>query len=155
MKRMYILGALLWLCSFVTYAQENLFDRFSEMEGVTSVYVSKAMFSMMSDIKVDGLQLEGIGQKLESLQVLNSEKAPVIQKLREAVTGFTPKHGYESLVRVRDDGEKVDILLKKHSNGINEFVVLADEPKEFTLIVITGRMSMQDIQNIIGEKKHK
>ena len=60
MKRMYILGALLWLCSFVTYAQENLFDRFSEMEGVTSVYVSKAMFSMMSDIKVDGLQLEGI-----------------------------------------------------------------------------------------------
>ena len=110
MKRMYILGALLWLCSFVTYAQENLFDRFSEMEGVTSVYVSKAMFSMMSDIKVDGLQLEGIGQKLESLQVLNSEKAPVIQKLREAVTGFTPKHGYESLVRVRDNGEKVDIL---------------------------------------------
>ena len=77
------------------------------MEGVTSVYVSKAMFSIMSDIKVDGLQLEGIGQKLESLQVLNSEKAPVIQKLREAVTGFTPKHGYESLVRVRDDGEKV------------------------------------------------
>ena len=155
MKRMYILGALLWLCSFVTYAQENLFDRFSEMEGVTSVYVSKAMFNMMSDIKVDGLQLEGIGQKLESLQVLNSEKAPVIQKLREAVTGFTPKHGYESLARVRDDGEKVDILLKKHSNGINEFVVLADEPKEFTLIVITGRMSLQDIQNIIGEEKHK
>ena len=71
------------------------------------------------------------------------------------MTGFTPKHGYESLVRVRDDGEKVDILLKKHSNGINEFVVLADEPKEFTLIVITGRMSLQDIQNIIGEEKHK
>lgn len=41
MKRTYIITLLLSLCSLFTYAQDSFFDKFADMEGVTSVYISK------------------------------------------------------------------------------------------------------------------
>ena len=46
MKRTYIITLLLSLCSLFTYAQDSFFDKFADMEGVTSVYISKAMLSL-------------------------------------------------------------------------------------------------------------
>ena len=47
MKRTYIITLLLSLCSLFTYAQDSFFDKFADMDGVTSVYISKAMLSLM------------------------------------------------------------------------------------------------------------
>lgn len=51
MKRTYIITLLLSLCSLFTYAQDSFFDKFADMDGVTSVYISKAMLSLMPDMK--------------------------------------------------------------------------------------------------------
>ena len=53
MKRTYIITLLLSLCSLFTYAQESFFDKYADMEGVTSVYISKAMLSLMPDMKTE------------------------------------------------------------------------------------------------------
>ena len=42
MKRTYIITLLLSLCSLFTYAQDSFFDKFADMDGVTSVYISKS-----------------------------------------------------------------------------------------------------------------
>ena len=39
MKRTYIITLLLSLCSLFTYAQDSFFDKYADMEGVTSVYI--------------------------------------------------------------------------------------------------------------------
>lgn len=54
MKRTYIITLLLSLCSLFTYAQDSFFDKFADMDGVTSVYISKAMLSLMPDMKRKG-----------------------------------------------------------------------------------------------------
>ena len=57
MKRTYIITLLLSLCSLFTYAQESFFDKYADMEGVTSVYISKAMLSLMPDMQTEGVKI--------------------------------------------------------------------------------------------------
>lgn len=151
MKRLYIFTALLCLCTLFAHAQHSLFDKYADQEGVSSVYISKTMLSMMPDMAAGGLDLKGIAGKLESIQVLSSEKPALMERLCKEADNFTPKNGYESLVRVRDEGERTDILLKKHGDGLNEFIVLTGEKMEVTLIIIIGRLNQQDIQNMVGK----
>ena len=152
MKRLYIFTALLCICTLFAHAQHSLFDKYADEKGISSVYISKAMLSMMADSEVGGFNLKGIADKLESIQVLSSEKPTLMERLgKEAADNFTPKNGYESLVRVRDEGERTDIFLKKHRDGLNEFVVLTGEKMELTLVIITGRLTQQDVQGIMGK----
>ena len=152
MKRT-LFGILLCFCTAIfAHAQTDQFDRFSDMDGVSSVYISKAMFDMMPDMKSEELNLEGLTGKLENLQVFSSEKSSVIEKMKNTARQvFKPGNGYETLVRIRDNGEHVDIYLKKHSDNLNEFAVLTQEKNEFTVIIITGRLSQKDLQGMIGQ----
>ena len=110
MKR-FLLGILLCLCTATfAHAQTTDFDRFVDMDGVTSVYVSKAMFDMMTDMQPGGLDLKGIINKLESLQVLSSEKSSVIEKMKNTARhALTRSNGYETLVRIHYNGEDTEI----------------------------------------------
>lgn len=153
MKRT-LLNILLCLCTAVfAHAQtDNMFDRFSEMDGITSVYISKAMLNMIPDIQSEIIDLKGIAGKLESVKVLNSEKESVINKMKDTANQiFTPANGYETLVRIRDNDDHADIYLKTNDNNLNEFVVLTQEKEELTIIVITGQLSPEDIKNIIQQ----
>ena len=57
MKRTYIITLLFSLCSLFMYAQDSRFDKFADMEEVTSVYISKAMLSLMPDMQTEGVKI--------------------------------------------------------------------------------------------------
>lgn len=151
MKRTYIITLLLSLCSLFTYAQDSFFDKFADMDGVTSVYISKAMLSMMPDIQTEGVNIGGVASKLDNIQILSCEKPAVIAKLKKETEFINPKNGYEELIRINDEGEKTTIYLKHDKNGKKEFVLLNNEKEEFTIIIITGNLTLQEIQGIINK----
>lgn len=151
MKRIYIITLLLSLCSLFTYAQDSFFDKFADMDGVTSVYISKAMLSMMPDMQTEGVNIGGVASKLDNIQILSCEKPAIIAKLKKETEFISPKNGYEELVRINDEGEKTTIYLKHNKNGKKEFVLLNNEKEEFTIIVITGNLTLQEIQGIINK----
>lgn len=151
MKRIYIITLLLSLCSLFTYAQDSFFDKFADMDGVTSVYISKAMLSMMPDMKTEGVNIGGVASKLDNIQILSCEKPAIIAKLKKETEFINPKNGYEELIRINDEGEKTTIYLKHDKNGKKEFVLLNNEKEEFTIIIITGNLTLQEIQGIINK----
>lgn len=151
MKRTYIITLLLSLCSLFTYAQDSFFDKFADMDGVTSVYISKAMLSMIPDMQTEGVNIGGVASKLDNIQILSCEKPAIIAKLKKETEFISPKNGYEELVRINDEGEKTTIYLKHNKNGKKEFVLLNNEKEEFTIIVITGNLTLQEIQGIINK----
>ena len=53
MKTKNILLILFLCCTSICFAQNKLFDKYSEMDNVTSVYISKAMFQMMPKIETN------------------------------------------------------------------------------------------------------
>lgn len=151
MKRTYIITLLLSLCSLFTYAQDRFFDKFADMDGVTSVYISKAMLSMMPDMQTEGVNIGGVASKLDNIQILSCEKPDIIAKLKKETDFINPKNGYEELMRINDEGDKTTIYLKHDKSGKKEFVLLNNEKGEFTIIVITGNLTLQEIQGIINK----
>lgn len=151
MKRTYIITLLFCLCSLVTYAQDSFFDKFADMDEVTSVYISKSMLSLMPDMKAEGVNIGGVASKLDNIQILSCENPAVIAKLKKELQYISPKNGYEELMRVNSEGEKTTIYLKQKKNEKKEFVLINSEEDEFTVIVITGDLSLEEMKGIVNK----
>ena len=151
MKHTYILSLLLLFYSLSSYAQQDkFFDKFAEMEGVTGAYISKAMFDMMPNIKTNNLKLGDKVRKLESLRVFTSDKPKVITQMKKEANSFFSKNGYEELMRVNSEEERVNIYMKENKKNKKEFVLLKDSKEGFAILVITGFLTLEEIQEING-----
>ena len=131
------------------------FDKMAEMEGVTSVHISKAMFRLLSGmgIKADGIDLQSVMPKLESLQIITCEKPEIIPLLKKEAEAFSTKEGYEELMRVKEDDSHTIILQKQHEDKPNEYVLVNIEGnEEFNLILMKGTLTLEELQQMMGEK---
>lgn len=157
MKHSIILIAIALFLSIPTAIQAKTFDfdKMAEMEGVTSVHISKAMFRLLSDmsIKADGIDLQSVMPKLESLQIITCEKPEIIPLLKKEAEAFSTKEGYEELMRVKEDDSHTIILQKQHEDKPNEYVLVNIEGnEEFNLILMKGTLTLEELQQMMGEK---
>lgn len=152
MIRIFIITLLTTLCSICSYGQQSFFDKYAEMEGVTSVYITKSMLSLFpkGQTSVNGVNIGNITSRLDNIQILSADEQPIIDKLRKETSGINTRNGYEELMRVREDGEKITIYFKDGKKDKKEFVLLMDEKDEFTIISIVGDLTLQEIQGIIN-----
>lgn len=157
MKHSIILIAIALFLSIPTAIQAKTFDfdKMAEMEGVTSVHISKAMFKLLSGmgIKADGIDLQSVMPKLESLQIITCEKPEIIPLLKKEAEVFSTKEGYEELMRVKEDDSHTIILQKQHEDKPNEYVLVNIEGnEEFNLILMKGTLTLEELQQMMGEK---
>ena len=152
MIRIIIITLLMTLCSICSYGQQSFFDKYAEMEGVTSVYITKSMLSLFpkGQTSVNGVNIGNIASRLDNIQILSADEQPIINKLRKESSSINTRNGYEELMRVREDGEKTTIYFKDGKKDKKEFVLLLDEKDEFTIISIVGDLTLQEIQGIIN-----
>ena len=152
MIRTFIITLLITLCSVCSYGQQSFFDKYAEMEGVTSVYITKSMLSLFpkGQASVNGVNIGNIASRLDNIQILSVDEQPIIDKLRKETSVINTRNGYEELMRVREDGEKTTIYFKDGKKDKKEFVLLVDEKDEFTIISIVGDLTLQEIQGIIN-----
>ena len=136
----FICSTLLCLCVLVAQAQYRPFDRFKNMDGVTSVYVTKDLLGMMGNKEIEGMK---------SVCVMTSHKKSIKERMRNESRLLTRRNGYEPLAQVNDKNEHVAIFRRKLTCGINEYVVMADEKKECTVIIITGRLTQKDLKHVL------
>ena len=143
------------LCSVCSYGQQSFFDKYAEMDGVTSVYITKSMLSLFpkGQTNVNGINIGDIASRLDNIQILSADEQPIVDKLRKETSHINTRNGYEELMRVREDGEKTTIYFKDGKKDKKEFVLLVDEKDEFTIISIVGDLTLQEIQGIVNNTK--
>ena len=141
------------LCSVCSYGQQSFFDKYAEMDGVTSVYITKSMLSLFpkGQTNVNGINIGDIASRLDNIQILSADEQPIVDKLRKETSHINTRNGYEELMRVREDGEKTTIYFKDGKKDKKEFVLLQDSKDEFTIISIVGDLTLQEIQGIINK----
>lgn len=150
MKTKHIFLLLFLCCTSLCFAQNKLFDKYSEMDNVTSVYISKAMFNMMPSFETNGLNLMNMKGKIESLQVLSTEDKSKQESMRNDFKSLIGKQ-HEELMRVKEGKTRATFYIKQKGDLISELVMLADTDKNFTVIQLLGNFTLQDIQNITRE----
>lgn len=150
MKTKNILILLFLFCANVSFAQNKLFDKYVDMDNVTSVYISKAMFQMMPTMEAGGLNLMNLKGKIESLQILSTQNSTVKEQMKKEFSDLI-NDKYEELMRVKDQGTKATFYIKKKGYQISELIMLADTGSEFSVIQLLGNFSLKDIQSIATE----
>ena len=55
------------------------------------------------------------------------------------------------MIRINDEGEKFTIVQKQNEGKQKEFVLLCEEQNELTIIIITGNLTLQEIQSIVNK----
>jgi len=153
MIRTLIIAIMATLCSVCSYGQQSFFDKYAEMDGVTSVYITKSMLSLFpkGQTNVNGINIGDIASRLDNIQILSADEQPIVDKLRKETSHINTRNGYEELMRVREDGEKTTIYFKDGKKDKKEFLLLQDAKDEFTIISIVGDLTLQEIQGIINK----
>ncbi|TXJ62118.1 DUF4252 domain-containing protein [Prevotella brunnea] len=151
MKRIWLL-LLLGTFSCLTFAQKALFDKYEDMNGVTTVYISTAMLRMIKNVPTSNKDISKISGKLDHLQVLECARPTLIPEIKKTAINYFRKMRYTLVMQVRDGGEHVTIYEKRYKNGKNEFVLLTTEKDDLSIINVFGNVTLQDIQSITAGK---
>ncbi len=144
------------------FAQNNPFEKFTDMEGVTSVYISKNMLSLMpkeSGMQFGDVDVSNFLEKLSSILILTSENKPVAQEMVSLANKRIQDDKYELLMRVKsDDGELVNFFMKGKPENIHEMIMIVeDSDGESVIMQFLGAFSLDDAKNITDglQKKNK
>ena len=149
-----ILVAVLVMSGWIASAQSQ-FDKFEDIDGVTSVVVTQKAFSLMSKIgsESDEEYMELI-KNIESLRVFATESAEVALQMEKAATSYLKSANLEKLMTVKEEGSNISIYVKegKSEDYVKElFMFVKDSEKtsqESVIISLTGDINLNQIAKL-------
>lgn len=156
MKKIMIKTILCAVMAFTTlnaHAQVKAFEKYSDMNGITYVYISKAMLSAISGRlnkmpSMPNVDAQVLVNKLSAIQLIHAEKNDMRAKLKSEVQGIVKKDKYELLMQVKEDGNKADIY---QNIGPQQSVVamLVEEKDGVTAVVFSGKFTTEDVMKMV------
>lgn len=142
------------------FAQEGkrLYNKYSDQEGVSAVYISPAMFKLMGqlpDINVETAD----GKKMDMAPLVRSfsgfymlsfeKKSAASAELYKEVTSLVNKGNFELMMEVKDDGSTVRMYTLGDEKVVNSFVCIINEEDETMFFSLEGSMNRSDLENLI------
>ena len=158
MKRIIILfAALLLTCSAFAQNGKGIYQKYSDSDKVSAVYVSPAMFRLIGRIPdmemgEENVNLSPIIRSLTGLYILNSENSAINTDLRADAERFIKSGKYELLMEAKDSGETIRMYTVGNDKLIEGFVMLAAEPNEVTFICLDGQMPRKEFEELIASQ---
>lgn len=154
MKKTILLLAFV-LMSNVIFAQQSVFDKFDGMEDVKSVLVTKKMFQMMANVKMDANDKETqqfitLIKKLNNLKVFTTSNPKIKADLKATSEKYLVTAGLEELMRVKDGNQNIKILVKSAAkeSQIKELLMFIEETggkNETILMSLTGDFDLNEL----------
>ncbi|AKK72229.1 hypothetical protein OK18_05865 [Chryseobacterium gallinarum] len=176
MKKLFIIFALAFSHFFTVYGQrdkfDQLFDKYQEVEGVTSIKIAKPMFGMLSSLNIDDSQLDQIKpllSKINGLKILiteNPEKSNTsdgrrvqdnLSQLSKDISSYLKNLNYNEIMSVNNSGAKIKFLSAEARNGILDDLLLSIDggSGESIFVMLDGKLSMDDVSKIISSSETK
>lgn len=158
MKRLFLLAAML-LVTISSFAQDgkSIYQKYSDSEDISAVYVSPAMFKLIGklpDIEMNSGEVNfyPIIKSLTGLYIINSSNKNINAQLYADVEKFIKSGRYELLMEAKDSGETVKMYTVGDDTVVNSFVMVARDGDETTFICIDGNMNRTDMEKLLAEQ---
>lgn len=145
MKNIYFL--MLFLAApFLSQAQ-GAFDKFEDIDEVTTVVVSKSMFKLMSSFNSDTdpetQEYMEMIKTIDGLRVYVTENQDIAREMKEVATKYIKSSKLTELMRVTDKDANVKIYIKQ---GRDE-----DHVKELLMFVSDKEDEQTVLMSLIGD----
>jgi len=157
-----IIGLMLAMLPLFTFSQ-SVFDKFEDMDDVSTVVVSKKAFELM--IKMSGNNTEAkeyvdmVGG-LTGLRVFATENASIAADMKSKVTSYLKDSKLSELMRVKDKEGNVKIYIREGKDadhvselfmfveGISKHMGGEDRKPEAVIVTITGDIDLNKISEL-------
>lgn len=153
MKRLVLTGMLLCIVISIiaqTNPVDEIFDKYSEREGFTSVYISGKMFGLLAGDGKTETGERNLFSKLKSIRILSVEDSLINRSLNffDELSRKLDLKTYEELMVVRDGKDNTRFLIKQDGDIITELLMISGGPGNNSLILIRGDLDLKTISEI-------
>ncbi|MBQ8062099.1 MAG: DUF4252 domain-containing protein [Bacteroidales bacterium] len=145
------------LASLLMNAQDykNLYQKYSDDERVTAVYISPAMFKLIGklpEVKIEdnGVDFGPMIKSMTGFYLLQTEDKDLADKIFKDVSKVVDGHKFETLMEVKEKGERVNIFSLGDKDFLKSLLFTAFQGNETTFISIDGLIKRDDVENAIG-----
>lgn len=147
MKKLLLIFCLLGIC-ITGQAQSELFQKYHDVKGVSTVQVSKAMFKLMPNLTVGNKNIKKLANKMDHLQVLTCDRQSLIETIVDEAKRIYTKKPWEEVMRYREGDENTVFYMKSRGGGKYEYAILNSEKGSFNLINIVGKVTLEELQQL-------
>ena len=158
MKRfIFLFAALLLTLSAAAQNGKSIYQKYSDEENVSAVYISPAMFRLIGKIPEvntgDGeVNLSPIIRSLSGMYIINSENEKINGNLRAEAERFINSGRYEMLMEAKKSGETVRMYTVGNDKVVEGFVMLAAEAASVTFICLDGQMPRDEFETLMAKQ---
>jgi len=170
--RIVIIALALAVMPLFTFAQ-SVFDKFEDMDDVSSVIINKRAFKLLGQIDVDSDDKDAqeyinLVESLNSLRVFATENAAIATEMKAKVASYLKSSNQLSeLMRVKDKDGNVKIYIKEGRDenhvtelfmfvdGISKHMGDEDRKPEAVIVSITGDIDLNKISELTNKMNIK
>lgn len=155
MKKRVTIPAILLFITLAAFGQNNpideLFDKYSGQEGITTIYISSRMFSMIAQADLDDEELEKLIDNLKSIRIMTISDSLLNRKINfyEELGKKLDYNKYEELMVVKDGGKDLIFLIREKGKRIEELLMVGGGVTgSNVLLSIKGDLDLNNIAEI-------
>ena len=157
MKKIIAIAAAL-LLTVTSFAQtgKSIYNKYSDADDVSAVYISPAMFRLIGklpDMNMGGendVNISPLIRSLDGFFLVDSRNGSINASLKAEAEKLVKGSDYELLMEVKDHGETVRMYTTGDDKVVTSFLMLASEKEECTFICMDGQMSRKDLEKAIS-----
>ncbi len=144
-----VIAIAILVSSVSTSAQTGTLEKLLKIDGVTSVYISKAMLSIIgaNNLNLDD-NISAIANDLNSIEIYNIENKKAIEQSRPIIAKLSSTPGLEILTRINEDKESTIIYGKQTNKVFSQILIVVDETDEISIINLTGNIPLDKISEL-------
>ena len=139
-------------------AQNSIFDKFEDMEDVTTVIVTPEAFKMISKFKGSGPEAQEYIEMvsgLTSFRVFTTENLSIAGEMRDVVSKYLQTAKLTELMRVKDKDAHVKIYVRegKDEDHVSELLMFVSDMQksanqEAVILSLTGNIDLNKIAKL-------
>ncbi|MCJ7449106.1 MAG: DUF4252 domain-containing protein [Bacteroidales bacterium] len=153
MKKLIILSTI--LCMFQALqaqksAIDDFFDKYSEREGFTTVYISSKLLSLFTPKDANKEDGSDMIARIKSIRILSVEDSLLNMNMNfyKELSNKLDLSVYEELMVVKEGSETTKFLIRQTGDLISELLVITGGPNDNTLISIKGDLDMKSLSKM-------
>jgi len=162
----YILIVVMALLPLAGFSQ-SVFDKFEDLDDVTTVIVNKSMFNLLAkiDVEVDDPEARDfmeIASSLKSLKVFTTENKSIGDDMKTSVDSYLRSSKMEELMRIKDKDANVKFYIKegKDADHVSELLMFVTGMKnieangqrfETVILSLTGDIDLNNISSLTNK----
>lgn len=146
--RMMLVSVLLTL-PLLVQAQQELFKKYSDMKGVSCVYISKTMLEMNPSLITKDIYIGNAASNMNSVQIISTLDAKIKAELMKDIRTLLKSSRYELLMKQKGTVSSSEFYVSRKGDKIKEFVMVTNGAASLKFVYFEGDMTTKDVQNLL------